>query len=75
MPGQVFVAADSGALEFEGAMVVVHKGVTRVREGHELLRKYPDMFKPLDVHYDVEDTTARPGAKRGGRRSEKTDED
>lgn len=76
MAGEIYVAVDSAALPYEGGMTVIHKGVTRVREGHALLRQYPDLFKPIDVHYEVEDTTARPGEKRGGRRStqEKADD-
>ena len=46
----------------------VYGGVTRVREGHELLKQYPHLFDPVDdapVHYDVEAATQGPGEKRG----------
>lgn len=75
MAGEIYVAVDSAAVPYEGGMIVLHSGVTRVREGHELLRAHPELFKPIDVHYEVEDGTQRPGARRGGRRSEKSPED
>lgn len=45
----------------------VRKGVTLVREGHELLKKYPQFFDEAAtyVDYDVETATAEPGEKRG----------
>ena len=43
-------------------------GITRVREGHPLLKTYPDWFRLADdlaVHYEVEAATAAPGELRG----------
>lgn len=64
----VYVATDSAAFEYGGDMVVVHKGVTRVRAGHPILTQHPELFMPIDVHYDwparVEQATAAPGEKR-----------
>lgn len=39
---------------------------TLVREGHPILEKYPHLFEPVRVHYDVEQATSSPGEKRGG---------
>ncbi len=63
----IYVCNESAAFEYGGDMVVVHKGVTRVRAGHPMLREHPELFDPIDVHYDwpgVERATAEPGEKR-----------
>jgi hypothetical protein len=70
----IFIATDSASVEHDGERVVIHRGVTRVRAGHQLLKDYPDLFEPLDVHFDVEQATAAPGEKRGSRRSTKNDD-
>lgn len=54
---QMYVAAESGACELDGGIIIVHRDVTRVDEGHALIKKYPELFKPLEAHYRVE--TAR----------------
>lgn len=44
---------------------LVQQGITRVREGHELLKKYPEWFTPIDdvaPHYETAATS--PGAPR-----------
>lgn len=60
----VYVCKESGAFEYDGDMVVVHKGVTRVRAGHPILDAHPELFEEITVHYDVEQATAAPGEKR-----------
>ena len=37
---------------------------TYVREGHPILDKFPHMFRPVRVQYDVEAATADPGEMR-----------
>lgn len=63
----VYVATDTFATEINGVPQVIHEGITRVRAGHELLKRFPDWFAPVDtgVDYDVEQATAAPGEKRG----------
>lgn len=73
--GKIFVAVDSAAFELDGEMVVVHKGVTRVREGHPMLKAHETLFKPIDVHYDVEQATRAPGEKRTSPRRGKPDDE
>jgi len=61
---RVFVATQS----FVTQDADVTAGVTRIREGHPLLKRYPDWFAPVEdqhVHYDVETATAAPGELRG----------
>lgn len=64
---QVFVAKESFAVELDGTEVQVHRGKTRVREGHALLKGRESQFEPIDavVEFDVEDASAAPGKKRG----------
>ncbi len=67
--GQVYVAIDSGSAEGkDGTPYTFTRGVTRVAEGHELLKLAGNSFAPVEenVHYgDVEAATAAPGQKRG----------
>lgn len=64
MAADVFVCKESGAFEYNGDMVVVNKGVTRVRAGHPMLTEHPELFEEITVHYEVERATATPGEKR-----------
>ena len=50
----VYVPTDSFSAELDGVQVAFVKDHTRVREGHPVLAKYPHLFEPIRVHYDVE---------------------
>jgi hypothetical protein len=64
-PGrEVFVPNDSFSADVDGVAMSFVKDHTRVREGHPVLAKYPHLFEPMYVHYDVEAATAAPGEKR-----------
>lgn len=71
--GKILVARETFTAELDGSPVIVHKGVTRVREGHPLLKGREDLFELVDdtVHYDIEQATAAPGEKRGQREPDK----
>lgn len=64
--GEILVAKTSfiGSLE-DGQEISVQKGVTRVREGHPIAQRWPELFEPIRVHYEIEDASAEPGRKRG----------
>lgn len=63
----VYVATESFNCEIDGVPQAFKRGVTRVRAGHEVLKRNPQYFEPVDnsVHFDVEQMTAAPGEKRG----------
>ena len=61
----IYVARESFSTDINGVPVAVHKGVTRVRDGHPLLRRYRQNFELLTVHFDVEQATQAPGEARG----------
>ena len=64
---RVFVATDSFTASVDGADVNVVRGVTLVREGHELLDRFAHLFKLVEPHYEVrevEQATAAPGERR-----------
>ncbi len=63
MAGKIYVATQSGFLTVDGKEVPLISGVTRVREGHALIKARPDMFKELTVHYDLEDARSAPQDK------------
>lgn len=57
----VYVPNDSASLpgRYPGdAPISIVKDHTRVREGHWLLERYPHLFEPMHVHYDVETAEA-----------------
>lgn len=66
----VYVATESFSTVIDGEPYVVHAKKTRVREGHPLLERNRDYFKPIeeDVTYDLETADKPP---KGGRRGPK----
>ena len=63
--GDILVATETFTTTLDGAPVVVHKGQTRVRAGHPLVKGHEMWFKVLDVQYDTEQATSAPGEVRG----------
>lgn len=62
---KMYLARETFVTEIDGVPVAVHAGVTRVRDGHPLLKGRESMFDVLTAHYEVEQTTNAPGEKRG----------
>jgi hypothetical protein len=61
----ILVASESFSGEMaDGTAFAAQNGVTRVRASHPAVKRWPDYFKPIDVHYDVEQATAAPGERR-----------
>lgn len=65
--GAVYVAIESGAATVNGQEISFIKGITRVRQGHPLLKGRSQFFAKVDdaVHYEWEAATAAPNEKRG----------
>lgn len=62
----IFVAIEDGVVHVDDVGdLIIRKGITRVHRGHPLYKRAPNLFKPIDVHYSVEATTAIPGEQRG----------
>lgn len=61
----VMIAKTSAVITLDGNEVVIVEGVTRAHRGHEIVQKWPGFWKPIDVHYGVEQMTAAPGEQRG----------
>lgn len=64
--GRLFAATESFTAELDGYAQVVKKGEL-VREGHELLERFPDLFAPARARFefgDVEQMTDAPGERR-----------
>jgi len=68
LSGRIFVARESFVCDYDGRRVSIVRGRTRVREGHPIMQGREHKFEPLTVDYDIEEATARPGARRGARR-------
>jgi hypothetical protein len=64
MNGQLYVARESFVAELDGFAQSFEAGKTLVREGHEILDRYPHLFEPAKAHYEVEQATAAPGERR-----------
>jgi hypothetical protein len=61
----IWEATSTGVVAIRGTRYTYIRGKTRVRAGHPLLKAAPDKFRPAKLAYDVEQTTAAPGEKRG----------
>ena len=60
MTGKIFIAVASAVVQTDDGPVTLQGGVTRVREGHALLEGRSELFRELDIHYEVEDARKAP---------------
>lgn len=61
----ILVATESGWITVNGQSEPVRRNVTRARRGSAIVKASPDMWRPIDVQYEVEQATAAPGERRG----------
>jgi hypothetical protein len=50
----VLVATETFSADLGGETVVVHKGETRVRANHPLVKASPHLFEPAEPQPDIE---------------------
>lgn len=62
---EVLIAIETGVVNVDGEEILLRRGVTRAHSGSRVAQLYRSHFKPIDVHYPVEQMTAAPGEKRG----------
>ena len=63
-PDDVLIAIETGVVNLEGQEILIRRGITRAHAGSAIAKAYPGFFKPIDVHFSVEQATAAPGEKR-----------
>lgn len=61
--GEILVAAADAAVTMDGIPHVLVAGVHLADSRHEIVTGYPDLWKPLDVHYAVDEPEPEPAAK------------
>lgn len=57
---KIYVSKVSGLADYDGRQVPLVAGVTRVREGHPLLKGRESVFEEITVQYDIEDARSAP---------------
>ena len=60
----ILEAIESFTTEIDGKPYIINAGRSLVRASHSLVRARPEAFRPVKVHFDVEQATAAPGEKR-----------
>lgn len=60
MAGKIYVSKVNGLADYEGGQIMLTAGVTRVREGHPLLKGRESVFEEIRVEYDLEDARSAP---------------
>jgi hypothetical protein len=66
-PSQILEATESFATDDFGERITVHQGITRVTADHELAKRFPQYFRPVEeglTYPPVEAATANPGEIR-----------
>ena len=62
--GRIYTPRSSFVARIGDVDVTMVPGRHRVREGHELLERFPDLFEEILVQFEVEEATAEPGRRR-----------
>lgn len=66
-PDEMMVCTQSGSAVIDGVEVRFWADQTRVTRDSELVKRFPEWFKPLGYSAPVETATAAPGEKRATR--------
>lgn len=64
---RVYVPKEDFWTDVDGVPTLFKRDMTRVREGHDLLRTHGNLFEVIHVQYDVEQATDAPGELREDR--------
>ena len=60
---EILVAAQDAAVTLDGIPHVIQYGTTLADSRHEIVTAHPDLWKPLSVHYDVDEPAPKAPAK------------
>lgn len=60
----IYTPKEAFSAEVDGYPYSFTPGRDLVREGHELLERFPQLFELVDVRFEVEEASAAPGSKR-----------
>jgi hypothetical protein len=60
---EVVVAAEDAAVMIGDVPHVLICGVTMARDSHPIVTGYPGLWKPLDVHYEVDEPAPKAPAR------------
>lgn len=74
---RILVAKTNAMIKYKGRRVVLKKGITTAREGHDVVKEHPELWEAQKVNFEtkadpepvketkpVETTTAVPGERR-----------
>lgn len=50
---EIVIAALPGTVVIDGQRQMVRRGVTTAHVGHEIVERYPHLWRPIDVDYPV----------------------
>lgn len=53
MAARIMIAIKPGTVTIDGQRRMVRKGVTTAHDGHDLVRRYPHLWKPITPDYPV----------------------
>ena len=62
-PQDVLICSATAVVNVDGQEILIKEGVTRARRGSRIVELWPTHWKPIDVHFDVEQATAAPGER------------
>lgn len=60
---KLMIATESFSCDVNGQPINVVAGQTRVEERHELVKRFPEHFQPVDAAPKIETATAAPARK------------